>query len=696
MKKYFLIHLLFLVSVLVNAQKVSRIDYPIAHENTVIDTFYSDYLVEDKYRWLENTRSDEVSKWVNEQNKISRRYLSRTSAKTNSFVSIDKYIYTRYENPKKSGDYYFSYFYPNDLSVPALYYKTELRFDFEMLIDPNHISQKDKIILKRYSLSKDSKLLAYQFGRNGSDWAELKVVSLKNGVHKDDHLKNLKFSNIVWKDMGFFYSTFPVTDQFGKTLGEKVLYHKIGTKQSEDKIIFKRNNPTIQFEYQTTTNERFFILKEINEQSGKVNVYYIDYESEQQALRPLLRNLTYDINFLDSHNGKLIATTAYKTNNGTIIEIDPANPLQWRAIAPEFSKALLLEAIPLKDRIIAVYQSNQHPIITIFAYDGEVLYNLELPVATSVGGFNGNHDDEELFFNFSSYTIPPVVYKFNIRTFERELVKQTKVAFDFKNIEYKEVDFMAKDSTEISMILVYKKGLELNGLNPTVLKAYGGFGAISLPSFDPGIVYFIEKGGVFAFANIRGGGDYGVEWAEQGRGLNKQTSMNDFISAAEFLIDSDYTNPDKLGITGGSNGGLVVAVAAIQRPDLFKVAVPVVAPLDMIRFERFTIGHFHTDEYGTVRDSLSFTKLLNYSPYHNIKENINYPAMLIMTSENDDRVPPFHSYKFAARLQNREAQTNPIILRVEKKAGHYGASTLMTTIQETADMYGFMIRIINE
>ena len=373
------------------------------------------------------------------------------------------------------------------------------------------------------------------------------------------------------------------------------------------------------------------------------------------------------------------------------MEIDPLKPFNWREIAPDYTESLLQNVIPFDDRIVAVYQNNQHPIITVFDYSGAVLYNLKLPVATSVDGFSGQGTDEELLYSFKSYTIPPVVYKFNIKTFKSELTKQTSVTFGWKNIEYKEVEYLSKDSVLVPMILVYEKGIKMDGTNPTILEAYGGFGIVAQPSFDPGIVYFIKHGGIYAFANIRGGGDKGKDWARKGRGIYKQNSLDDFISAAEYLIQNKYTSKEKLASTGSSNGGLVVAATAIQRPDLFKAVVPVVAPLDMLRFEKFTVGHWHTDEYGTVKDSLSFTKLLNYSPYQNVKEGINYPSMLVITSDNDDRVPPFHSYKFVAKLQNRSIQKNPVILKVEKKSGHNGASTLLAGVKEKADIYGFIM-----
>jgi len=659
----------------------------------VVDTFFQSYLIEDKYRWLEDVDSQETKDWIEQQNSSGKKYLSKAVNNTNSRNSIDRYAFTEYQHPQKMGDYYFTYAYYNNISVPALFYQTSLNDDAQILVDPNFISQKDEIRLNGYAVSKNSKLLAYKFTRNGSDWNEIKIISLKTGIHKDDHLTGIKFSGISWLGDGFFYSTVSQNGQFGEISGEKIFYHKIGDEQQSDKLIFERkNNPSATFDCLTTSDERFFILKEFVGKNGLKNFFYIDYESESPTLQPLLTNLTkYNIEIIDSHEGKFIATETSVSNNGSILEIDPANPLKWRAIAPEFSKSLLLHVIPFNDRIVAVYQANQHPIISVLDYAGTVLDNLELPVATSVGGFSGNSYDEELLFEYTSYTIPPNVFKFNIRTFKLEVTKQTTVTFDFENIEYKEVECITKDSVVIPMILVYEKGLKLDGTNPAIIKAYGGFNVVSPPSFDPGIVYFIKQGGVFAFANIRGGGEKGEEWAFEGRGENKQNSYDDFIAASEFLIEHKYTNKGKLASTGGSNGGLVVAVAAIQRPDLYKVVVPVVAPFDMLRLEKFTVGHFNTGEFGTVTDSISFTRLLSYSPYQNIKETVNYPAMLVITSENDDRVPPFNSYKFVARMQSRKAQQNPIILKIEADAGHYGASTLSKKMKKKIDVYGFIV-----
>lgn len=673
-----------------------RLEYPVTSKKTVKDTYLDKITVEDEYRWLENQQSPEVTDWIDEQNKLSKKYLTKATNQTKSFVAINKYSYVRIaQNFTKVGDYFFRYYYYNNGGAPALYYKSELsdnpyNDDLNVLVDPAHISTKDRIMLKGFDVSQNSDLLAYQFSRNGSDWAEIKVVELKNAVHRKDHLKNIKFSNIAWKGNGFFYASYP------DNTGQKIYYHKIGDEQSQDELIIERSNPTTTFRFFTTIDERFFVLTEENEQTGLSNHYFIDYQDQQPVLKPLLMRLNFGLTLLGSINGKFIAKTHFKANNGRLVEIDPANPLNWRAVVPEFSNALLTKTFLLKDRFIATYLTKGHPLLTVFDYSGKMLYKLELPVATNVSGFSGAPDDDEIFYRYTSYTFPTVVYKFNTKTFERTLTERTTVTYDLDKFEYKEVEYEGKDGTKIPMTLVHEKGLKLDGKNPTLLKAYGGFGTISEPFYEPGLIHFIKSGGVFAFASIRGGGELGSSWMEQGRGANKQTSFDDFIAAAEYLIKTGYTSSTKLAATGASNGGLVVAASAIQRPDLFKAVVPVVAPLDMLRFENFTVGPLHIDEYGTVTDADGFARLKSFSPLHNIKEEINYPAMLLMTSDNDDRVPPLHSYKFVAKLQSRAAQVNPVLLRVEKKAGHQGASGLESSIQEESDLYAFIMQHLQE
>lgn len=689
MNRYIIIVTFIFCSLLSWGQRYTQI---ITKEQSVVDTFYNKYIISDNYRWLENTHSKDVEEWINQQKNVCKAYLDKAVFNSESYKSIDKYSYVKYHNPQRHGNYYFTYSTYNE-GVPALFYQHEISDNLIPLVDPNFISSKDKIVLNGYSVSKDSKLLAYQFNRNGSDWNEVNVVSLQTRKQTKDRLQGLKFSHISWLRDGFFYTTVSQNGQFGSTTDQKICYHKIGTEQQSDSTIFnlKASESEDHLNYLTTSDERFFVIIKTDKQKKSSNYYFIDYSLTHPTIKPLLTDIKNYINILDSKNGKFIASTKTNSDYGSIIEIDPEHHSQIRTLVPERKDTLLLKVNPFNDRIVAFYQTNEHPLVIITDYSGAILHQLKFPVGSSVSGFEGNFTDEEVLFDYCSFTTPSVVYKFNLNTFKKELVKKTKINYSIDKIEYKAVEYLSKDSIKIPMILVYEKGLKLDGNNPTILKAYGGFGVVETPSFDPGIVYFIKHGGVYAFANIRGGGDKGLNWALQGRGDNKQKSFDDFISAAEYLINNFYTNSDKLAATGASNGGLVVAVAAIQRPDLFKAVVPIVAPLDMIRFNKFTVGHWWTDEYGMVNDSLGFSKIYKYSPYHNIKEDINYPAMLLVTAENDDRVPPFHSYKFAAELQSRPAQKNPVILKIEKDSGHNGATTLLSRIQAKADIYGFIM-----
>jgi len=673
--------------------KSQSLEYPATAVQTVVDTFYN-IPVYDDYRWLENMKDEKTLEWIGQQNALTTKTLRKAVSKFNSNIAIDRYAYVVYDNPKKQRDYYFTYAFYNNVSAPALFYQRSMRENPTILVDPNFISLKDNISIQEYSVSMDSKLLAYQFSRNGSDWGEIKVINLNTEIHLKDHLTNIKFSDIAWKDDGFYYSRYP-EQALDKTSGQEVYFHKIGTDQNNDKLIFKRdNNPDASFSAFTTSDERFLIIKEKDENKGLMNIFYIDFNDTLPAIRPLLTRLKSDENLsiIDNNGDDLIAVSSKGVNNGMVVKISPANPRVWQTIIPEFNSALLLYVKLLDDKIIALYQVNRKQQINFFDYKGNLLHSIQLPFGFSANGFNGEKMDEKLLFSYSGYTQPKIVYILDTKTFDMKPLRSTVVNFDYTQFETKELEYESFDGTKVPLFMIYQKGLNLTNNNPTLLNAYGGFGIIENPGFDPGIVHFLKEGGIFAFANIRGGGDNGKRWALQGKGVNKQNSFNDFIAAAEFLIKNNYSSPDKLAITGASNGGLVVAVAMIQRPDLFKVAVPIVAPLDMIRFENFTIGHFHADEYGTVKDSAGFKSLLSYSPFHNIKDNINYPATLIMTSENDDRVPPLHSYKFAAKLQNRATQTNPVLLRVEKGAGHYGAArSFKSQLKEEADMYDFIL-----
>jgi prolyl oligopeptidase len=669
-----------------------RLEYPECGKQSVVDTFFNAYPVTDEYRNLENIRDINVLAWIEAEKKISEKYLHKASSQYSCKALIDKYAYVRGSYPIKKGKYYFSFKRRNDNAVPGLYLGNDPKNIDYPIVDPNYKNGKDKVDIMDYTVSGNSEYLAYTTNRNGTDWREIDVVSLPSGTQQKDHLTGIKYSAIEWKGKGFFYSKYPDLGEFYASIGEEVYYHKLGEEQNQDQLIFKRKNPNIEFTYLCTSNERFFILGEKTD--SHFNYFFIDYQADKPYLRPLLMKQKTAISFVDSEDEKFIAVTGKDSNGGKVVFIDPYNPYEWKQIVPEIENGVLTDCIPKMDRLLLIYQSNQHPILKIVTYAGKEIYNLELPEASSIHGFYGEKEDVDLYFYLQQYTMPSIAYKFNTQTFKREFGEAVEVTFSFKNYENISINYPVNDSLSIPMNLVYKKGLKRDGKNPCLLKTYGGFGSIASPGFDPGIVYFIEKGGVFAYANIRGGGDLGKAWAQAGKRLNKQNSIDDFNAAAQYLIQEGYTCADKLAATGASHGGLIVAAASVQRPDLYKAVIPVVAVTDMIRFEQFTVGNFHINEFGTVSDSLDFVNLLNYSPLHNIKKEVNYPAMLVMTSENDDRVAPFNSYKFVAKLQNRAAQTNPILLRVEEQAGHYGAIDHSSNVKARADMYGFIMKLL--
>lgn len=689
-----LIPVLVILFVFENSNGQTLLEYPPSRKVNAYHEYFGSK-INDEYQWLENTGSEEVQNWVAQQNKVSRKYLNKCVSKNNSFNQVDRYSSIKFEYPQKLGKYFFRYMYYSELAVPAIYMHKKINYDPELLVDPNFISRKDKIHLAGgMAVSSNDEYLAYQFSRNGSDWREIKVISLTGKGNTKDHITGVKYSSFAWLGNGFYYGTYPIDSKFTSAVNPKIYYHKLGDLQENDRLIYKAKRPTNQLSISVSSDERFFILKEKDEQNGFINVYYQDNTADLIALRPLYYKFKHDISFLNNIGGKLILRTSYNTNMDYLVKIDPKKPMKWEEITPAYDEAELLYTKPLENKLIAVYQYFNKPVIAVFDYDGNLLKSIDLPNGTSVSGFTGSDDDDELLFDLESYIIPPVIYSFNTRTYEYSLVKKTEVAFDLSDYRFDEIEAISIDSTKIPILLIYKNGLQKNGSNPTLLEAYGGFGAIAQPNFDGGLVAFLEKGGVYAFAHIRGGGDFGYKWWEEGRNLNKKNSFSDFIASSEKLIADGYTRPDKLAITGSSNGGLVVAASMIQRPELFKAVVADVGVYDMLRLEKFTIGQFHLDEYGTVTDSIGFTNLHSYSPLHNIKEEINYPACLIITSDNDDRVPPFHSYKFAAKLQGRESQINPIILQVHEQSGHYGGITKMDDLHEKADKYGFIMQTL--
>ncbi|WP_196894077.1 prolyl oligopeptidase family serine peptidase [Aureivirga marina] len=698
MKRKIVTVLLLASTTLFYAQKFEK---KIIHEKPLIETYHETYKVEDNYQWLEDLKNEEVINWVKEQNKISKRYLESCSKKTNAFRVIGKYSDTDYDYkiPYKKGKFYFSYFVENHLKEASLYFKPSLKNDYKKIVDPAYIGGEGRVRIEAYYTSKDSRYLTYFYSRDGGDWREARIVDLKRNKHFDETLKDIKFSNAIFVGEGFYYKKFPRNSKFDADIAPQIYYHKIGTPQSEDQLIFERKNkPHIELSIQSVKSKRYLILSEKDEQKGIANHYYYDFSEEVARIRPLARNLKTELDVLEERKekGTIIANIFDKETEKTIVvEINPKDPRNWKQIIPAYENSHLVQAKVVPSGVLCVFKEKLKTIMTFYNFEGEILYRDVQPIAANVGGFMEGETEDDIIYKLKSYTVPNVIYEFNTKTFEKELNQKTGITFNAKSIRYKEHYIISRDGKEIPVIMVYDEEKMTQGKpNPTLIETYGGFGSISSPYFKPEIVHFIKKGGIYVYAYVRGTGGFGNEWIEDGKALKKQNTINDLIDVSEFLIKENYTSNEKLAIKGGSHGGFVVAAAGIQRPDLYKVVIPEVAPLDMVRKEKFTVGKLNSDEYGSVETLEGFNNLYKLSPYHNIKEDINYPAMLVVTSDNDERVPPFHSYKFVAKLLNRKAQTNPILLKVEKNSGHYGGTNSYRGLREKADIYGFIMNTL--
>lgn len=670
------------------------LEYPLtASDPTVKDTLF-DKIIYDEYRWLEGMETPQVKDWIKEQNALTNKELKKYERKVSTESELLKYLYSVAEAPAKDGKYYISLYINGNIGNPSIFIRSSLTENPQLLVDPNFISLKDQIRIVSFEVSNDSKFLAYSFSRNGGDFEEVNVVSIKTGFHKSDHLKDVKGSKLVWRGDGFYYSKMP-NNGFDVSLGQEVYYHQLGTEQAEDKLIFKRSkSPKNLFNYIVSNDERYFILSEYDETNHEYNYFYIDFQSEIKSLRPFLLKLkgNESLSFLEVKGNDLIAFSYKDAPNGMIVKLGLDSSYTWKVIIPALKEGLLQNVKLLKEHIVCQYRFNNKEFVTIYNWEGKELVTYTMPFGFSVSKIEGEWSDKELLLSYEGYTQPAAVIRLLLDSLEFIPWQSTDVYFDYKVFEGKEIKVKASDGTSIPVYLFYKKGIDLKGNNPLLLKTYGGFGVYERPNFDPGIVYLLDQNIVYAFADVRGGGNQGLQYGRSGRGFNKPNSFQDFIETAQFLVDSHYTSPEKLAITGGSNGGLMVGVAMTKRPDLFKAAIPIVGPMDMLHYEKFSVGKLLESEYGSVSTPKGLASLMSFDPLSNIKDDVNYPSTLIMTSENDERVPPCHSYKFAAKLQNRASQINPILLRVERKAGHFGANKgWYSYLDEMSDMFDFII-----
>ncbi|NND11360.1 MAG: S9 family peptidase [Flavobacteriaceae bacterium] len=672
------------------------VNYPETKKTDSVDTYFNTE-VKDPYRWLEDDRSEETEQWVKDQNEVTFGYLDTIPFRQELKERLEKmWNYEKVGAPFKEGDY--TYFYKNDgLQNQYVVYRQKGAEDAEVFLDPNTFSEDGTTSMSGLSFSKNGKLAAYSISEGGSDWRKIIVIDAERIERIEDTLVDIKFSGIAWKDNeGFFYSSYDKpkgSELSAKTDQHKLYYHKLGTDQKQDQLIFggvPEEKHRYVSGYLTEDNKYLFIRASVSTSGNKL--FMKDLSDDSNELVTILDHTDSDTYALDNDGTKLYFVTNLNAPNKKIVSVDAANPTpeNWMDFIPETEHVL----IPSKGSgfIFTEYMIDAISKVKQYDYNGNFIRDVELPSVGSAGGFNGKKDEEILYYSFTNYITPGTTYSYQPKEGISKVYRKSGADFNSDDYESNQVFFTSKDGTKVPMIITHKKGMKLNGKNPTILYGYGGFNISLTPSFSIANAVWLEQGGVYAVPNLRGGGEYGKKWHIAGTKLKKQNVFDDFIAAAEYLIGNDYTSPDFLAIRGGSNGGLLVGATMTQRPDLMKVALPAVGVLDMLRYHTFTAGAGWAYDYGTSEESKEmFEYLKGYSPLHNINEENDYPATLITTGDHDDRVVPAHSFKFAAELQNKQSGNNPTLIRIETDAGHGAGTPVTKTIEQYADIFGFTL-----
>jgi len=681
------------------SEQNSIFSYPQTRKSDQVDNYHG-VTVADPYRWLEDLDSEETASWVEAQNAVTFGYLNQISGKETIKQRLTQlWDYEKYGIPFKQGNRYF--YFKNDglQNQSILYVLDSLDAEPQVLLDPNILSTDGTIALSGMSISEDGNLMAYGLSTSGSDWQEWKVRDINTKEDLSDHLKWVKFSGASWTHdhQGFYYSRYD-QPQEGKPLEEinyfqKLYYHRLGNPQSEDTLIYERpDHKEWGFNGFVTEDGKYLIISVWQGTESKNLVFYQDLTQPNAEVIELISEFEASYSFIDYQGDIFWFTTDLDAPRSRVIAIN-INTKTHTEIIPEAPETL--EGVNvLNNQFIADYLKDAHTQMKIFNLDGSFVREIELPGIGSAGGFGGKRYDTETFYSYTSFTAPNTIYRYNLLTGESTIYRQAQVDFNPDDYETQQVFYPSQDGTLIPMFITSKKGVELNGNNPTILYGYGGFNISLTPSFSISRLVWLEMGGVYAIANLRGGGEYGENWHQAGTKLKKQNVFDDFISAAEWLIEKRYTSPQKLAIMGGSNGGLLVGACMIQRPDLFAAVLPAVGVLDMLRFHKFTIGWAWCSDYGSPENSEEFQALYAYSPLHNLKPGTAYPATLITTGDHDDRVVPAHSFKFASALQEHHIGENPVLIRIETKAGHGAGKPTDKVIQEIADQFAFLKRVL--
>jgi len=674
--------------------KAIKVEYPVSLASDHEDEYWG-MKVADPYRWMEDDYSDETKAWVEAQNQVTFGYLDQIPFREKVRQRLEEvWNYTKISAPYTHGDY--MYYYKNDgmQNQYVLYRKKGENGVEELFLDPNKLSEDGTTSLGGTSFTKDGKLFAYGVSIAGSDWRNIYVIDTETGEKLADEIVDAKFTGISWKgNEGFFYSTYPQpggSKLSALTNQHNLYYHQLGTPQSQDKLIFgDRNNPRRYVGASVTEDGQYLIISAANSTTGN-ELYFQDLKKPNAPIIPLVSDMENSHYVLDHEEGEFILFTNYQAPNNRLVKTKVATPSKenWSDLIPETQN--VLEVSTGGQKVFASYLIDA--ITEVHQYDktGKMERKIELPGLGTASGFSSKSEEPHVYFTFSSYTTPGTIYKYDIESGKSEMKIKPEIKFNSSDYESKQVFYESKDGTKIPMIITHKKGLKMDGKNPVMLYAYGGFGVSLTPSFGIANTVWLENGGVYAVPNLRGGGEYGEKWHLAGTKMNKQNVFDDFIAAAEYLIKEKYTSSEYLAIRGGSNGGLLVGATMTQRPDLMRVALPAVGVMDMLRYHQFTAGAGWAYDYGTADDSQEmFEYLKKYSPLHALKEEVAYPATLVTTADHDDRVVPAHSFKFAARLQAVQNGENPVLIRIETNAGHGAGKPTSKTIQEMADLFSF-------
>ena len=693
-----------LVCLLVGAaqQMIKTNSYPVARKGDQIDDYHG-VKVADPYRWLEDLDSPETRAWVDAENKLTFGFLESISGRTAIKDRLTKlWNYEKYGIPFKEGNRYFYTRNSGLQNQAVLYTVTALDAQPQMVLDPNTLSADGTVAVSGLEVSPDGKLLAYSLSASGSDWQEWKVRDVATSKDLPDHLKWVKFSGVSWTrdGKGFFYSRYdePKSDTLkGTNYFQKVYYHKLGTPQSDDVLVYERPDQKDWLFGGTVTEDGNYLVITIYQGTDvKSRVYYKDLKAKEAPVVKLLDDFDAAYNFIGNEGSRFWFQTDLEASRGKVIEVDISKPERgnWKVVVPEGKEALQATSF-VNNKFILNYLKDAYTTVKIYDTAGKLVNEVAFPGIGSAEGFGGKATDKETFYSFTGFTTPTTIYRYDMTNGKSTVFRQPKVDFNPSDFETKQVFYTSKDGTKVPMFITHKKGVKLDGNNPTYLYGYGGFSVSLSPAFSVGNLVWMEMGGVYAQPNLRGGGEYGEDWHRQGMKLEKQNVFDDFIAAAQWLIDNKYTSTSKLAIGGGSNGGLLVGAALTQRPDLFGAALPAVGVMDMLRFQKFTIGWAWVSDYGSSDDADEFKALYAYSPLHNIKSGTSYPPTLITTADHDDRVWPGHSFKFAAALQAAQAGPAPVLIRIETKAGHGAGKPTTKIIEDIADRWAFLVKTLD-